>query len=104
MLHVVNHAVCVCVCPLAGWKSRDSVPRLVEDYLSGKIKVDEFATHSMPLADINKAFDLMHEGKRCECERERYFSVRDFLCSLQHSISRHVLIRQCSCRLRNLNR
>ena len=57
----------MCVCPLAGWKSRDSVPRLVEDYLSGKIKVDEFATHSMPLADINKAFDLMHEGKRCEC-------------------------------------
>ena len=47
-----------------GWKSRDSVPQLVEDYLVGKIKVDEFATHTMPLVDINKAFDLMHEGKR----------------------------------------
>ena len=47
-----------------GWKSRDSVPQLVEDYLAGKIKVDEFATHTMPLVDINKAFDLMHEGKR----------------------------------------
>ena len=40
------------------------MPQLVEDYLSGKVKVDEFATHSMPLVDINKAFDLMHEGKR----------------------------------------
>ena len=48
----------------AGWKSRDSVPRLVEDYLGGKVKVDEFVTHTMPLSDINKAFDLMHEGKR----------------------------------------
>ncbi|CAI8053507.1 Alcohol dehydrogenase class-3 [Geodia barretti] len=46
-----------------GWKSRDSVPQLVEDYLAKKIKVDEFATHSMPLDDINKAFELMHDGK-----------------------------------------
>ena len=28
------------------------------------MKVDEFVTHTMPLDDINKAFDLMHEGKR----------------------------------------
>ncbi|XP_065183997.1 alcohol dehydrogenase class-3-like [Sycon ciliatum] len=46
-----------------GWKSRDSVPKLVEDYLSGKVKVDEFVTHTMPLDEINEAFDLMHEGK-----------------------------------------
>jgi S-(hydroxymethyl)glutathione dehydrogenase/alcohol dehydrogenase len=31
--------------------------------MSGDIKVDEFITHTMPLEDINKAFDLMHEGK-----------------------------------------
>ena len=36
----------------------------MEDYLAKKIKVDEFATHSMPLDDINKAFELMHDGKR----------------------------------------
>ena len=48
----------------SGWKSRDSVPLLVEDYLKGKVKVDEFVTHTMSLDDINKAFDLMHEGKR----------------------------------------
>eukprot|EP01104_Vermistella_antarctica_P005829 TRINITY_DN164_c0_g1_i2.p4 TRINITY_DN164_c0_g1~~TRINITY_DN164_c0_g1_i2.p4 ORF type:complete len:191 (-),score=43.88 TRINITY_DN164_c0_g1_i2:1450-2022(-) len=46
-----------------GWKSRDSVPELVTAYLGGKVKVDEFITHTVPLADINKAFDLMHNGE-----------------------------------------
>ena len=50
--------------PSLGWKSRDSVPKLVEEYLAGQLKVDEFVTHTMPLADINKAFDLMHQGER----------------------------------------
>jgi S-(hydroxymethyl)glutathione dehydrogenase/alcohol dehydrogenase len=31
--------------------------------MNGDIKVDEFITHTMPLEDINTAFDLMHEGK-----------------------------------------
>lgn len=46
-----------------GWKSRDDVPRLVEDYLAGKMKVDEFITQRLPLDQINEAFQLMHEGK-----------------------------------------
>jgi S-(hydroxymethyl)glutathione dehydrogenase/alcohol dehydrogenase len=45
-----------------GWKSRDSVPKLVSDYLAGKLKVDEFVTHTMNLEKINEAFDLMHHG------------------------------------------
>jgi S-(hydroxymethyl)glutathione dehydrogenase / alcohol dehydrogenase len=28
-----------------------------------KIEIDPMITHTMPLADINKAFDLMHDGK-----------------------------------------
>jgi len=47
-----------------GWKSRDSVPMLVERYLEKKMKVDEFVTHTMFLDKVNEAFDLMHEGKR----------------------------------------
>lgn len=46
-----------------GWKSRDSVPKLVEDYISKKLKVDEFVTHTMPLEKIQEAFELMHAGK-----------------------------------------
>ncbi|OXA46427.1 alcohol dehydrogenase class-3 chain L [Folsomia candida] len=46
-----------------GWKSRDSVPKLVESYLKGKVMVDEFVTGEMPLDQINEAFHLMHAGK-----------------------------------------
>ena len=31
--------------------------------MNGKIEIDPMITHTMPLEDINKAFDLMHEGK-----------------------------------------
>jgi len=34
----------------------------VDNYLAGKLKVDEFVSHTMGLEDINKAFDLMHAG------------------------------------------
>jgi S-(hydroxymethyl)glutathione dehydrogenase/alcohol dehydrogenase len=36
---------------------------MVDQYLKGEIKVDEMITHTMALDDINRAFDLMHEGK-----------------------------------------
>ena len=61
----VYMCVCVCVCVCVGWKSRDSVPKLVEQYLGGNLKIDEFVSHTMSLADINNAFELMHLGKRC---------------------------------------
>ena len=48
---------------LPGWKSRDAVPALVEDYLGGKVKVTEFVTHVLPLEKINEGFDLMHHGE-----------------------------------------
>ena len=46
-----------------GCKGRSQLPGMVDQYMSGDIKVDEFITHTMGLEDINKAFDLMHEGK-----------------------------------------
>jgi len=46
-----------------GWKSRESVPKLVDEYLAGKLKVDEFITHHYKLDGINDAFHVMHEGK-----------------------------------------
>lgn len=30
--------------------------------MAGDLKVDEFVSHTVPLDDINKAFDLMHSG------------------------------------------
>ncbi len=46
-----------------GVKGRSQLPDYVDRYMRGEIEVDEMVTHSMGLEDINKAFDLMHEGK-----------------------------------------
>ncbi len=46
-----------------GVKGRSQLPEYIERYMSGEIKVDEMITHTMGLADINKAFDLMHAGE-----------------------------------------
>ena len=46
-----------------GARGRTDVPRIVDWYMNGKISIDPLITHTMPLEDINKAFDLMHEGK-----------------------------------------
>lgn len=46
-----------------GARGRTDVPKIVDWYMEGKIKIDDLITHTMPLEDINKAFDLMHEGK-----------------------------------------
>ena len=49
---------------LLGWKSVESVPKLGSEYMSKKIKVDEFVTDTLTFDQINKGFDLMHSGKR----------------------------------------
>ena len=46
-----------------GTKGRTQLPRFVDRYMSGKIKLDEMVTAELPLERINHAFDLMHEGK-----------------------------------------
>jgi len=46
-----------------GASGRTDVPRIVDWYMDGKINIDDLITHTMPLAEINSAFDLMHEGK-----------------------------------------
>ena len=46
-----------------GAKGRTDVPRIVDWYMEGKINIDDLITHTMPLDDINKGFDLMHAGE-----------------------------------------
>ncbi len=46
-----------------GARGRTDVPKIVDWYMEGKINIDDLITHTMPLKDINTAFDLMHEGK-----------------------------------------
>ena len=46
-----------------GVKGRSELPGYVERYMSGQIELDSMVTHTMPLDDINRAFDLMHKGE-----------------------------------------
>ncbi|MDJ0820232.1 MAG: S-(hydroxymethyl)glutathione dehydrogenase/class III alcohol dehydrogenase [Paracoccaceae bacterium] len=46
-----------------GARGRTDVPKIVDWYMDGKIEIDPMITHTMSLDDINKGFDLMHEGK-----------------------------------------
>ena len=46
-----------------GVKGRTELPGMVDQYMDGTIELDSLVTHTMPLEEINTAFDLMHEGK-----------------------------------------
>ncbi|MFO7788288.1 MAG: S-(hydroxymethyl)glutathione dehydrogenase/class III alcohol dehydrogenase [Halospina sp.] len=46
-----------------GVKGRSELPTYVDDYMKGKVKIDEFITHNMPFEQINEAFDLLHRGE-----------------------------------------
>ncbi len=46
-----------------GARGRTDVPKIVDWYMDGKIDIDPLITHTMPLEDINQAFDLMHAGE-----------------------------------------
>lgn len=46
-----------------GVKGRTELPGYVDRYMNNEINIDDFITHVMPIEDINKAFDLMHQGE-----------------------------------------
>jgi S-(hydroxymethyl)glutathione dehydrogenase/alcohol dehydrogenase len=45
-----------------GTRGRTQLPRYVDWYMSGRIEVDAMITHTLPLEDINRAFEHMHAG------------------------------------------
>jgi S-(hydroxymethyl)glutathione dehydrogenase/alcohol dehydrogenase len=46
-----------------GARGRTDVPKIVDWYMDGKIRIDDLITHKMPIEKINDAFDLMHSGE-----------------------------------------
>ena len=46
-----------------GVKGRSQLPDYVQRYMDGEFELDTFITHTMPLEDINKAYDVMHAGE-----------------------------------------
>ena len=52
-----------------GARGRTDVPKIVDWYMNGKIQIDPMITHVLKLEEINKGFDLMHEGKSIRSRR-----------------------------------
>ncbi|GJJ07669.1 S-(hydroxymethyl)glutathione dehydrogenase [Clathrus columnatus] len=50
-----------------GVKGRTEIPGLVDEYLAGKIKIDEYVTHSRKFEEINEGFHDMHAGDCIRC-------------------------------------
>jgi len=46
-----------------GARGRTDVPKIVDWYMDGKIRIDDLITHRLPLARINEGFDLMKAGE-----------------------------------------
>ncbi|HYN13741.1 MAG TPA: S-(hydroxymethyl)glutathione dehydrogenase/class III alcohol dehydrogenase [Burkholderiales bacterium] len=46
-----------------GARGRTDVPKIVDWYMEGRINIDDLITHTLPVEDINRAFDLMHAGE-----------------------------------------
>jgi S-(hydroxymethyl)glutathione dehydrogenase/alcohol dehydrogenase len=46
-----------------GARGRTDVPRIVDWYMEGKIRIDPLITHRLKLDEINTGFDLMHKGE-----------------------------------------
>jgi S-(hydroxymethyl)glutathione dehydrogenase/alcohol dehydrogenase len=46
-----------------GVRGRTELPRYVDRYMAGRIKIDELVSRVLPLEQINRAFELMHEGE-----------------------------------------
>lgn len=50
-----------------GFKGKSQLPNLIEKCVNKEVQVEEFITHELPFADINKSFDLLLEGKSLRC-------------------------------------
>ncbi|GAB4352640.1 MAG: S-(hydroxymethyl)glutathione dehydrogenase/class III alcohol dehydrogenase [Cyanophyceae cyanobacterium] len=46
-----------------GVKGRSQLPTYVDRYLAGELQIDPFITQTLPLEEINRAFELMHAGQ-----------------------------------------
>ncbi len=62
-----------------GVKGRSQLPQYVDDYMSGKIEIDNYVTHTFSLENINQAFDVMHKGQSIRSIIEFEDRIADFI-------------------------
>ncbi|XP_073445601.1 alcohol dehydrogenase 1-like [Dendrobates tinctorius] len=46
-----------------GWKSKEYVPKLVDEYMNKKFSLDQLITHKLPFEKINEGFQLLRNGE-----------------------------------------
>ncbi|PKI35008.1 hypothetical protein CRG98_044593 [Punica granatum] len=54
-------------CIFGGLKPKIDIPVLAQKYLEKELNLDDFITHHLSFQEINKAFDLLLEGKSLRC-------------------------------------
>ncbi|XP_042435808.1 alcohol dehydrogenase-like 7 [Zingiber officinale] len=52
---------------MGGMKPKTDIPILMEKYIRKELNLDDFITHEVGFEDINKAFELLEEGKSIRC-------------------------------------
>ncbi|KAL5982287.1 hypothetical protein ACLOJK_016358 [Asimina triloba] len=52
---------------LGGIKPQSDLPLLVKRYMDKELQWDDLITHEADFTDINKAFDLLTQGKSLRC-------------------------------------
>ncbi|KAG0545849.1 hypothetical protein BDA96_02G397600 [Sorghum bicolor] len=52
---------------LGGIKPKNDIPVLAQKYLDKELELDEFITHQVGFEDINRAFDLLQQGRCLRC-------------------------------------
>ncbi|XP_044510564.1 alcohol dehydrogenase-like 2 [Mangifera indica] len=57
----------VCGSLFGGLKPKTDLPLLAQKYLNKELHLDDFITHQVSFIDINKAFELLLEGKSLRC-------------------------------------
>ncbi|KAB8249188.1 alcohol dehydrogenase, class III [Aspergillus flavus] len=77
-------------CAFGGVKGRSQLPGLVEDYLNGDLKIDEFITHRETLANINTAFEQMKQGDCIRCVVDMV--VSQTISKINMPVSLHPLV------------
>ncbi|KAJ3673734.1 hypothetical protein LUZ60_005726 [Juncus effusus] len=58
---------CIMGSLFGGIKGKNDIATLVNKYLNKELELDKFITHEISLEEINKAFDLLLEGKSLRC-------------------------------------
>ncbi|TXG52749.1 hypothetical protein EZV62_021918 [Acer yangbiense] len=57
----------VCGSLFGGLRSKSDIPLLVHKYLNKELHLDEFITNEVRFQEINKAFELLEQGKSLRC-------------------------------------